>query len=903
VTLLKQVPPPADDRPVSEPDGRNARPPASIPVKTRKGRDMLKALVVRTVDVGSRHKWPVIAIAALITVISTVYAATHFAITTDISKLISADTHWNRQQVKLDQAFPQRTGTIQIVVSAPTPELVGQAADKLTQRLAQQPDLFRAIRQPGAGPFFARNALLFLPPEQLAATTEQLVQAEPLLATLSEDPSLRGVMDSLTFGAMGVQRGQLKLDDVVRPINQLADTVDDVLANRPATFSWRVLVEGRPAQMRELVRFISVQPALDFSALEPGAAASQAIRKAADDLKLKQEFGATVRLTGQVAIADEEFGTLKEGAFINHAATVLSVLFILWLALRSARIITAVFLTLVAGLAITAALGLLMVGAYNMISVAFAVLFVGLGVDFGLQFSVRYRAERHDYDSLPVALRSAAEKAGGPLALAAAATAAGFFSFLPTPYRGLAELGLIAGCGMLVAFITSITLLPALLRVFNPPGEPHELGYSWLAPVDRFLERRRVAVLVTTLLVVLAGSPLLFQLRFDFNPMNLRSARTESVATLLELRKDPDLGVNASEILAPSLADAQAIAVKVAALPEVARTMTLASLVPDRQEEKVAMIRKAAAALTSLDPKETDPPPSDEENASAIQATADSLQKAAGQDQGQGAAAARRLSGLLSRLAKAGPAARERAEAALIPPLRIALNDLRSSLKAEPFALDTLPADLRSDWVTPDGRARVEVTPKGDPNDNEVLRRFAEAVRAVDANAVGEPVMVQESGHLVVRAFFEAGFWALLSITVLLWITLRRFTDVLLTLVPLLLAGVVTLELCVLFGLPLNFANIIALPLLLGVGVAFKIYYIMAWRAGKTSLLQSTLTRAVTCSALTTATAFGSLWLSNHPGTSSMGKLLALSLVCTMAAAVLFQPVLMGPPREAERTS
>jgi predicted RND superfamily exporter protein len=107
----------------------------------------------------------------------------------------------------------------------------------------------------------------------------------------------------------------------------------------------------------------------------------------------------------------------------------------------------------------------------------------------------------------------------------------------------------------------------------------------------------------------------------------------------------------------------------------------------------------------------------------------------------------------------------------------------------------------------------------------------------------------------------------------------------------------VTLELCVALGLALNFANIIALPLLLGIGVAFKIYYMMSWRAGHSQVLQSPLTRAVFFSALTTATAFGSLWFSNHPGTSSMGKLLALSLVCTLAAAVLFQPVLMGPPR------
>ena len=132
----------------------------------------------------------------------------------------------------------------------------------------------------------------------------------------------------------------------------------------------------------------------------------------------------------------------------------------------------------------------------------------------------------------------------------------------------------------------------------------------------------------------------------------------------------------------------------------------------------------------------------------------------------------------------------------------------------------------------------------------------------------------------------------------LLWITLRRIGDVAVTLVPLLLAAVLTLELSVVLGMPLNFANVIALPLLLGVGVAFKIYYVMAWRRGMTGLVQSTLTRAVMFSALTTATAFGSLSLSSHPGTSSMGQMMLLALFCTMSAAVLFQPALMGPPRK-----
>jgi predicted RND superfamily exporter protein len=203
-------------------------------------------------------------------------------------------------------------------------------------------------------------------------------------------------------------------------------------------------------------------------------------------------------------------------------------------------------------MAMSLAFGLLMVGALNLISVAFFALFVGIGVDFGIQFSVRYRAERHELRDLRDALISAARKAGAPLALAAAATAVGFSSFVPTAYRGLAELGQIAGSGMIIAFLTSITFLPALLSVFKPPVEPHPMGIAALAPVDRFIEWHRRAVIVITILVVVLASPLVVFLPFDFNPLHLRNPRVESVATFLELRKDPRTGANAIEIVAPN---------------------------------------------------------------------------------------------------------------------------------------------------------------------------------------------------------------------------------------------------------------------------------------------------------------------------------------------------------------
>jgi hopanoid biosynthesis associated RND transporter like protein HpnN len=404
--------------------------------------------------------------------------------------------------------------------------------------------------------------------------------------------------------------------------------------------------------------------------------------------------------------------------------------------------------------------------------------------------------------------------------------------------------------------------------------------------------------------VVLAGVPLLLHLPFDFNPINLQNPNAPSVVTYRELQRNPETSGNDAEVLTPNLDQADVTAKRLAVLPEVSRTLTLSSFIPTDQDQKIAAIISASQGLgAALNPKQQQPAPSDENLVAAMRATSADLLKAAGNASGAAADSARHVSGLLTRLAQSDTAARNKAGAAIVPPLIVDLGQLRNSLDPQPVTVKTLPPDLIRAWLSPDGRARVQVLPRGELSDTNGLRRFATAILAAEPSATGPAISYCESGETVTRAFIEAGILALASIAVLLFIALRRVTDVLLTLVPLLLAGTVTLEVCVMTGLALNFANIIALPLLLGVGVAFKIYYTMAWRAGKTGLLQSTLTRAVIFSAMTNAIAFGSMAVSRYPGMSSMGKLMALALFCTLAAAVLFQPVLMGRPRRLEAGS
>jgi len=863
---------------------------------------MLKSSIVGLVAWSVRHPARVIALALVLAVLSSYYVAHHLKINTDISRLVKANKEWSGLDQAMSRAFPQRAQTVLVVVEARAPEFADVAAGLLTTALQKQPKEFVSAVQPAGGPFFEHNGLLFLPLDEVQSTTTQLVQARPLVNALAHDPSVSGLAGVLTTSLLlPLLTGQVKLSDMRHLLSQSAAVIDRVLANQSAAFSWRALVD-KGASIEPARAFITVQPLVDYGALEPGARASQAIRTTAASLQLTARYGATTRLTGEQPLADEEFASVKDGAALHGVAALIVMLVILWFALRSGRMIAAVFIALFVGLAVTTTLGLMMVGSFNMISVAFMVLFVGLGVDFGVQFSVKYREERHCDDRLAASLVKTAHSIGVPLTLAAVAVSSSFFSFLPTAYRGVSELGEIAGIGMLVAYVTNITLLPALLKVFNPPWEAVSPGFKQLAPVDDFLDRHRKPVLVTTLVVVIGALPLLMHLRFDFNPLHLNDPHTESMATLLALKNSPEAAVNNVQVLAPSLVDADRVAAHLTTLPEVGRVTTLSTFIPSDQQQKLLLVASAAQQLLPALTQAPVPPATDAIRVAALKRAANQLSLAAEDHPGLGAAEANHLSATLLKLAAANSTTRDLAETAMADPLKIALKQLLTMLQPSEITRDSLPSDIARDWVSTDGHALVDIEPKvppgTDPGDDTMLRHFAQAVKTAAPSAIGGPISVLHSANTIIKAFLQAAGWALLTITILLWLTLRRIGDVLRTLIPLLVSATVTLELCVVFSMPLNFANIIALPLMLGVGVAFKIYYVMAWRGGQTGLLQSSLTHAVVFSAATTATAFGSLWLSHLPGTASMGRLLTLSLFCMLIGAVVFQPVLMGKPRE-----
>ena len=863
---------------------------------------MLANFVSKIVDVCSRFAAIVALTAIVVGLGAGYYAVTHFAMDTNSENLVSPDAAWRLDENRYDAAFPQQNNLTLIVIDGATAERAERAAAELTSALEKQPSLFTSVRRPDGGPFFEHDGLLLLPLPQVQETMQKLIQAQPFLGGLAADPSLRGLMGTLDTTLLGVEGGQTTLASLDKPINAFNATLKQVLAGKKAWLSWSAMLGSTaPSDVSPTRRFIEVKPVLDYDALMPGERADAAIRKLARDLKLTPENGVRVRLTGPVPMADEEFATISENGLLLASLMGGAVLLMLWLALHSKRVILAILGTMVIGLAITATIGLLVYGAFNVISVAFIELFIGLGVDFGIQFGVRYRAERHIHGDLHISLREAGRGIGAGLTLAALAAAAAFFSFLPTAYAGLAELGLIAGAGMIVTYVLSITALPAFIALLKPRSEHTEVGWRQLAPLDAYLSGQPRRVLVGAVALALLGAALFPFLHFDSNPLDLRNRKSESVSTALDLMQNPQTSPNTVNVLVHSREAANRMADRLSKLPEVAQVLTVDTFIPDHQAEKLAVIKDAADLLdTTFNPFMTAPPPGDADIVASLKATAAKLRSAARKSSGKSAADAKALAATLDRLAAAKPALRQRASDAFVPGLETLLGQLRAVLHPTEISYQTLPADLKADWVSPSGLYRVQVFPSGDANDNAVLTRFTDAVLKVAPQTTGTPIIIKESGRTIVSAFLKAGIYSFASIAIILLLALRRFRDVLVALAPLVLAGVMTMASCVLAGIQLNFANIIALPLLFGIGVAFDIYFVMAWRNGQRNLLQSPLTRAVVMSAGTTASAFGTLSISSHPGTASMGIILMLALGWILIAMLLVLPALLAYvlPRE-----
>lgn len=819
------------------------------------------------------------------------YTLDHLKVNTNTADMISLEVPFQKRRLALEKAFPQDIGTGLLLVEGPTPEQTQAALDRLVVALKGDPAHFRDVTVPDGGPFFNRNGLLFLPLEDLERLTVRLSEAQPFIGRLSREDSLKGYLGLLEDAFRHPEDAPSSLDPLITALTQALDPAADPL-------SWQQRMNPEALGFGYTQRFIVFRPVLHYDAVMPAEATLTALNDWIGQILEGDLAKVKVLKTGEFILEHEEMETISNGVSAASLASLILVCLTLGFAYRSAKLVLSTFITLSLGLIYSLGFATVAIGQLNLISIGFAVLFIGMGDAYSSHFCLRYRELVLKGYSTPSALKETLGSTGPALTLSAVTAALGLFAFIPTSYSGVAELGIIAGASMFIALITTFTLLPALMRIMplRPSKKARTQKDAHFALANAPLKYAR-AIRWVTLGLTLGSLFLVFQVVIDFNPLNLRDPNTESVQTFKALLKDEHTSPMTLSSLAQSAEDVQRLKTRYQKNPSVNQVLSVFDLIPPDQTEKLALIEDLqwliGPALEAF--PETPSREGSRSDLKTFQTALKERRQAVPLDASLKALdeALDAFSEKLDRLPATEESALKALDAQLIAPLTPVLKTLKEQLKASPISLETLPQDLKERWLSPEGLYRIQITPKEDLGRLEALRTFILEAQAVDPEVTDLPVTYFESMNEVIKAFEEAFGIALVATFGILLLVLRSLRDTLLVLLPLLLASLLTAATTVLLGVPFNFANIIALPLLFGLGVDSGIHIahrLHAIEGTKDALLDSSEARGVFFGALTTVFSFSSLALTPHQGTASMGLLLAIGLMITLFAALLVLP-------------
>lgn len=829
----------------------------------------------------ANHPWATIALAALLVLLGAL-GATRIGVNTNSADMLSPHLDFRERALAMKAAFPGLDERLVVVVRAPSADAADRFLARLESEIGRRPQW---LARPFAGavdPFFQRNGLLYMDDAGLDATLARITRAAPLIAQLAADPSANAYFDALAEGVRNADAIAGGEEALTAALGETAATIEARLEGGSRPLAWSRLFA--PQEGATVQRTLTVEPRLDFGRLSPA-------RPALDDLKAAVEAaradplaaGVETGITGDPALRGEELSSVLEGLWKSGVVSLVAIAVILWLAFRSTRRALVTLGVVIVAIVLTAGFAGVAMPPLNLVSVAFAILMVGLGADYATHLILRADEERAAGVPARKAVRAAVDDLALPMALCAASTAIAFLAFVPTPFQGMAQLGLLGAFGVLVVLLATFTLVPAGMALTGPPraARPGPAHATTTAADRRAPAWRRWGAPVA-LAATLAALLTLPQARFDADPMALRDPDAPSVRAFQWLFDQAASQPYRAAVLAPSLAEAEAIAQRARALPGVESVATLASLLPgeDALYRRDSIEATAFGVLPQLEPGAVD------------RAAPGGLERLRAALAGQTGAEARRLAAALDRLA-ARPDLLPALERDLFAfwPMRLA--QLKAQLQPDAeITAEALPAAVRERFVNAAGQARVEIAPQADLRDPRARAAFVDMLAQRLPEATGPVVTVEKAGRVIGRSMLQAFALTLLACAIILWLARRDIVHVITTLVPVVAAAALTVAIGRLVGVPFNYANVVAMPLLIGTGVDSAIHYgSRAAHAGALAAVEASSTpRAILFSALTTIASAGSLMLSPHRGVASIGILLTVALAMTVLTTLLIQP-------------
>jgi len=848
---------------------------------------------VRWVDWVVRYPRTVLLVVALLTVVAAWVSLTHYAMNSRLGDLVTQQADWRDDYESYQAAFPQLVETAMVVVTGQSFTQVEETALALERAIKADKTHFADVYAPANEAFFRDHALLLMELERLDEVTDTLAEAQPLLSAVAEEATLHRILTLVNEGL-----GEDEPAGFSRILRRLTESAAKVNAGQDATVPWAD--EFFPAT--DNYRIIFLRGLQNYGATLPNAEIVARLRTIIADVLPEAELaprGLQVRLTGEVALRHDEVEAAVSGVQIAGGLALLLLGTVLAFGVRSGRIVAATFAVLLVGVVWTSAWALLSVGSYNTLSLVFLVMFFGLGVDFCVHYCLRLQEAAAETNDVRTAFAQTTRSVGPAVLLCTVTTAIGFLGFLPTPYKGLADLGVISAGGMGVACVLTFTLLPALFALMGLP-RPRALATARGSDAIAVLVRGRAGVLGMLVVLVAGCLWLAPRMTFDYSVLALRDPDAESMQTLRELQREGQITDYAMYSLLPR--EALTGHKRDLNLPTVKTVTTPFDYVPADLEDKLfaledlqellgdALLADAAEQAATEQPPDT----CDESCFRELRKTLEQTRVAASISASPEAAA---LALELELLARAPDQQLRVWQQAVVDPLRRELGWLRRAVAVQEFGVQDLPGGLRARLIAPDGRYLSAILPANDITPVDELSRFITSVRDAAPHATGRPVVEWGVGNIVVSSFYTALLVALIGISSVLVLVLRSVRDALLVLTPLLLAALFTLATSVAFSVPLNMASVLVLPLVFGLGVDNGIHMVERFHGEQDSVadfMRSSTPRAVLLSTLTTIGTFAALMLSPHAGTASIGFLLTVAVGYLLLFTVVVLPLLLS---------
>jgi hopanoid biosynthesis associated RND transporter like protein HpnN len=873
----------------------------------------------------------------LLSLVSVVYTAKKMEFLTGRDDLMPKNTGFHRDYSAWRQEFGDMDDIVVVIESADQ-ERAARFGTRLYEKLARDRQHFQEVFYPFGLDFFKKNGLLFMPLADIQYLRQNLTLAKPVLKELSASPSVQTLFTYLTGEMDGyVRQGgtapgaearlaglTFMLDKLGLGFKKVGDSSATPVSLEEFFFQNK---DGKESSFSKAgkMQILTVLPVKEAASFVPAEQAIRVVRlELATLLKLPEFKGVTAGLTGTPVLEHEEMATSQHDITIATVVSLALTVILLLLAFRGVLNVIAATVSLVVAICLSFGFATFAVGHLNILSMVFAIMLIGIGIEYGIQLVLRYQEELAGGADQLDAIETGLSRNVWAIVMAAATVAAAFLTFVFTDFKGIAELGIIAGGGVVICVLVTFTVLPAMLVVLakyrknrseerGTRNEEKQSSNLELRTSDLKERTKRAlfgypkAVIVITALLCVASLYPLSRVIFDYNLMNLQARGLESVTYAYKLMRSSENAGYFAVVTAATAAEAAAKTKALEALPSVDHVVSLNSFVPDDQEQKIAELAALAKELADVRPAPY------EENLSLMELPAvfegfrtatERLKNKLGQEQRDEAkpvgAFLATLDAFFARLEKE----KDRNAAGMLKDfqggmfaeLPEKIEFLKASLNPAPATVDQIPQELKSRFVGKTGRYMLQVAPKHEIFDFKPLKAFIDDVRRVDANATGEPVMVYESMTIMRNAYVKAFIYAFIAIIAILLVTFKSIKYAAIGLVPLIVGVLFMVSGMWLFGINFNSANIIVMPLVLGIAVDSGIYIINRFRredGTAAAVVTSSTGVGVVLNTLTIMVSFGALMVAHHQGVFSIGAVMSLGMVACQIAFIITLPAVL----------